>query len=283
VKLHATTGGEPRQLLCCLVYGPDATAPEEAALAGLRGALGTALTEAGQAVDVTVMAQARGVQRCVPEGHDYVDESLVLAGRTLRYRQPFGQFSNPNPAIAVATGEWLLDIVRTAVNGGGEPCTDLLELYCGAGSHTVALAPLFRHVLAVEINRHLVAAANHNVAANGLENVTVVRAPSEEFCKRVIRRRSYELRDKEGNARMQLDFGCTVVDPPRAGLDRVTLDAVRGYGHVLYVSCNPEALRADLSELLETHEVCRLVLLDHFPRSSHVETAVHLRRRAGGP
>ena len=37
--------------------------------------------------------------------------------------------------------------------------TDLLELYCGCGSHTVALAPFFRHVLAVEINRHLVAAA----------------------------------------------------------------------------------------------------------------------------
>ena len=36
---------------------------------------------------------------------------------------------------------------------------DLLELYCGCGSHTVALAPFFRQVLAVEINRHLVDAA----------------------------------------------------------------------------------------------------------------------------
>ena len=27
---------------------------------------------------------------------------------------------------------------------------DLLELYCGAGSHTLVLAPLFRHVLAVD-------------------------------------------------------------------------------------------------------------------------------------
>ena len=145
---------------------------------------------------------------------------------------------------------------------------DLLELYCGCGSHTVALAPFFRQVwelggwcppwwpptakvLSVEINRHLVEAAQHhgsdqrcwgenlvevaintlyivymcqikassldivfwkikrhkppelvlwvttmeaawdhdptpipprhNVALNGLSNVTVLRAPSEDF------------------------------------------------------------------------------------------------------
>ena len=63
------------------------------------------------------------------------------------------------------------------------PCPldkDLLELYCGCGSHTVALAPFFRQVwglggwcppwwpcaaakvLSVEINRHLVEAAQHH-------------------------------------------------------------------------------------------------------------------------
>ncbi|CAE8588078.1 unnamed protein product, partial [Polarella glacialis] len=170
------------------------------------------------------MSQTRGVQNCAPTGRDYVDEALDMPSRgTLRYRQPFGSFSNPNPHIAIATAEWLLEAVRRDVNAdsGGEPCTDLLELYCGAGSHTLALAPLFRHVLAVEINRHLVVAAQHNVIANGLSNVTVVRAPSEEFCKRVVRKRSYELRGEAagGGPPIQLNFGCTVVDPPRAGLD----------------------------------------------------------------
>ena len=60
------------------------------------------------------------------------------------------------------------------------PGTDLLELYCGGGSHTVALAPFCRHVLAVEVNRQLVKAAEHNVELNGLSNVKVLRAPSEE-------------------------------------------------------------------------------------------------------
>eukprot|EP00931_Biecheleriopsis_adriatica_P036443 TRINITY_DN20997_c0_g1_i1.p1 TRINITY_DN20997_c0_g1~~TRINITY_DN20997_c0_g1_i1.p1 ORF type:complete len:726 (-),score=127.89 TRINITY_DN20997_c0_g1_i1:204-2348(-) len=283
VKLHGTLGGSPTQLMLCFVYGPEAVAPEEEELELFRTAMVSALMQHGLSVDVMAMAQAKGVQRCAPSGTDYVDEVLETAdGRLLRYRQVLGNFSNPNPHIAIATAEWLLDVVRQDVNAesAGAPSTDLLELYCGAGSHTLALAPLFRHVLAVEINRHLVAAANHNVALNGLSNVTVVRAPSEEFCKRVIRRRSYELRGEAtaDGPPIQLNFGCTVVDPPRAGLDPITLEAVAGYDHVLYVSCNPQALRSNLDVLLKTHEARRMVLLDHFPCSAHVEMAVHLRK-----
>merc|ERR1711964_192785 len=108
-----------------------------------------------------------------------------MGSRPLKYRQIFGQFSNPNPHIAVATAEWLQSVLTKALGtmpDGPQAQCDLLELYCGAGSHTVALAPLFRHVLAVEINRRLVDAAQHNVAVNGLSNVTVVRSPSQEFC-----------------------------------------------------------------------------------------------------
>merc|ERR1740121_1438429 len=77
VKFHASVGGEPPQLLVCLVYGPEAAdAPQEPALAALRDALVAAAAEAGCAVDVTLMGQARGSQRCFPAGRDFVDESL---------------------------------------------------------------------------------------------------------------------------------------------------------------------------------------------------------------
>lgn len=281
VKFHASLGGDPPQLLVCLIYGPDGEAPTLDELSLWVAKLDGRLQADGYLFQVAAMAQSRGVQRCHPEGKDYIDERLMVSGRAepLRYRQPFGSFSNPNPHIAIATAEWLSDVIRANVGTG----TDLLELYCGAGSHTVALAPMFRHVLAVEINRHLVEGCQQNVATNGLDNVTVVRAPSEEFCKKVLRRRSYEIRDKDGKPTLQLNFGCTIVDPPRAGLDKLTLEAVSGYEHVLYVSCNPEALRRDLETFLETHDLCRLVLLDHFPFSAHAEVAVHLRRREQAP
>lgn len=94
----------------------------------------------------------------------------------------------------------------------------------------------------------------------------------QDFCGKLLRRRSYELQGET------LNFGCTVVDPPRAGLDAVTLQAVAGYPEVLYVSCNPMALKSNLEVLLKSHELRRMVLLDHFPCSKHVEMAVHLSK-----
>lgn len=46
-----------------------------------------------------------------------------------------------------------------------------------------------------------------------------------------------------------------VVDPPRAGLDATTRTLVTRYSHLLYISCNPDALERDMEELSQT--VCR--------------------------
>lgn len=67
-----------------------------------------------------------------------------------------------------------------------------------------------------------------------------------------------------------------LVDPPRAGLDEVTLRACAGFDRVLYISCNPDTLEPALRTLLETHDLKRMALLDHFPYTSHVECGVYL-------
>lgn len=41
-------------------------------------------------------------------------------------------------------------------------------------------------------------------------------------------------------------FGAVLVDPPRCGLDALTLSLVAGYNHILYISCSPESLMRDL-------------------------------------
>lgn len=42
-------------------------------------------------------------------------------------------------------------------------------------------------------------------------------------------------------------FGAVLVDPPRCGLDKLTLSLVAGYTHILYISCSPESLMRDLN------------------------------------
>lgn len=69
------------------------------------------------------------------------------------------------------------------------------------------------------------------------------------------------------------------VDPPRAGIDPLTLALVSKFDHIMYVSCNPETLRDNLKALLQTHSIARFALFDQFPFSPHIEAGVLLVRR----
>ena len=125
-----------------------------------------------------VVGRAKGT--CVKLPRDWVVESYALAdGRRLRYQQLEGAFSNPSAAMAEHTLSWLCaaaaDIVAAAAGSGvgaREP-PSLLELYCGNGNHTVALAPLFKRLLAVEIDARLCAAAVGNLKENGVDDRNV--------------------------------------------------------------------------------------------------------------
>lgn len=58
---------------------------------------------------------------------------------------------------------------------------DLLELYCGNGNFTMALAPLFGRVLATEVSKTSVLAAQYNINANCIDNIAIVRMSSDEI------------------------------------------------------------------------------------------------------
>ena len=164
----------------------------------------------------------------------------------------------------------------------------MLELYCGCGTHTVALAPFFSNIVAVELHPRLVDAARRNVLANAKANgsaahVDVVAAPSARFCRSVVRTRGKCLRkhlvDVDGGASAS-EFHVLLVDPPRCGLDADTLKMASGFEHVLYISCCKENLARDLAVLSQTHVLCRPVaVIDHFPNTEWVETAVMLQKQ----
>lgn len=75
------------------------------------------------------------------------------------------------------------------------------------------------------------------------------------------------------------DFTTVFVDPPRAGLDADALALVRQFDNILYISCNPDTLVANVADLDDTHSVQRLALFDQFPYTPHREAGVLLRRR----
>jgi tRNA (uracil-5-)-methyltransferase len=219
-------------------------------------------------LDCAVIGRSRG-QRLVLS-RDYVTERLDVAGRTLRYRQPEGGFTQPNATINAAMLGW----ARDCCDGMGG--RDLLELYCGNGNFTVALAGRFRRVLATEMAKVSVQAARHNLADNGMDNVDIVRLRSDEVSAALRGVRPFRrLRDVDLAA---LDFACVLVDPPRAGLDPATLDLVARCERILYISCNPQSMRDNLTGLDGRWRIRRFALFDQFPFTPHIEAGLLLSR-----
>ena len=52
------------------------------------------------------------------------------------------------------------------------------------------------------------------------------------------------------------------VDPPRAGLDPATEALLPEFANVVYISCNPVTLEANLRPLLATHSLHRFAVFD---------------------
>jgi len=256
VNFLATLSGE---MLVTLIYHHKLGARWEAAARGLAEELG-----------VQLIGRSRG-QKVVLE-RDWLQEKFELDGRQLRYQQIEGAFSQPNGKLNLQMLAW----ARRQVAGLDG---DLLELYCGNGNFTVALAPLFGRVLATEVNTASVAAAQYNLAANDITNVVVARLASEDL--------SALLAGLPTKAKLpEVDFSSyrfstLFVDPPRAGLDAQTLALAAGFDNILYISCNPQTLQENVVALQSTHEIAAAAVFDQFPYTHHLESGLLLKRRPG--
>ncbi|MRT14105.1 tRNA (uridine(54)-C5)-methyltransferase TrmA [Enterobacteriaceae bacterium RIT711] len=201
---------------------------------------------------------------------DFIDERLTVAGKEMIYRQVENSFTQPNAAMNVHMLEWALDATRGSKG-------DLLELYCGNGNFSLALARNFNRVLATEIAKPSVASAQYNIAANEIDNVQIIRMSAEEFTQAMNGVR--EFRRLEGIDLKSYQCETIFVDPPRSGLDADTVKMVQAYPRILYISCNPQTLCENLEVLSETHNVSRLALFDQFPYTHHMECGVWLTRK----
>ena len=219
---------------------------------------------------IQIVGRSRG-QKVVLE-RDWLLEEFELNGRRLRYQQVEGSFTQPNGGVNRQMLGWAC--AQAASLGG-----DLLELYCGNGNFTMALAPLFGRVLATEVSKTSVKAANYNLVANGIDNVTVVRLSSEEVSAAIAGTQTFK--QLQGVDLDQYNFSTIFVDPPRSGLDAQTLELASRFDNILYISCNPETLQQNVEALQATHEIKAAAVFDQFPYTHHLESGLLLTRRNG--
>ena len=135
-----------------------------------------------------------------------------------------------------------------------------LDLYAGAGLFSKALAGRFRAVTAVESGR----TAHRDLVHNLGERIASVNTTVEEYL-----------------AGVETAPDLILADPPRAGLGKqVVSELVRLQSpNLVIVSCDPATLARDLQGLIAAgYHIETMTLIDLFPQTYHLETAVHLGR-----
>jgi 23S rRNA (uracil1939-C5)-methyltransferase len=149
-----------------------------------------------------------------------------------------------------------------------EPGDRVLDLFCGLGNFTLALARHSGSVLGVEGDAGLVRRAQGNAARNGIGNVEFRTA------------NLFEVDDPP--PWMRESFDRVLLDPPRAGAREVLPWIGRsGVGRVVYISCHPASLARDSGILVQElgFKLEAAGALDMFPHTAHVESmAVFVRR-----
>jgi tRNA (uracil-5-)-methyltransferase len=218
--------------------------------------------------EIEIVGRAKKQKLCIDK--DWVTETLVINDKRYRFQQVENSFTQPNAAVNQHMVSWALNATQ-----GSEG--DLLELYCGNGNFSLPLAQNFKRVLATEISKTSVHSARYNCELNNIDNVTVVRMSAEEFSAVMAGER--ESRRANEAELERFDCQTVLVDPPRAGLDVDTIELVRNYDSIVYISCNPETLVENLAALQTTHEVKQAALFDQFPYTHHMEAGVLLKRK----
>ncbi len=145
----------------------------------------------------------------------------------------------------------------------------VFDLYGGVGLLGLMVHDLVKGVINIEENTHAVSVADHNVKANGIANVATLEGRVENVLPGLL--------DQMDSAE-----NIIIVDPPRAGLTDKAIANIIGLSkvrHLLYLSCNPETLAANLSGLMAGGWSLSFVQpFDFFPRTRHLEALVLLSR-----
>lgn len=220
-------------------------------------------------LNIKIYGRSRGQRVILTD--DYVVEELQVFDRTYQYKQIESSFTQPNARVCMKMLEW-------ACNAANQSEKDLLELYCGNGNFTLPLSTKFRRVLATELAKSSVYAAQWNIEQNNIENIQVARLSAEDFTQAYNGEREFRRLQEAEIDIASYDFDTVFVDPPRAGIDDDTLKLLQRFERIIYISCNPDTLHDNMQLLSQTHKITKFALFDQFPYTHHVESGVLLEK-----
>lgn len=200
----------------------------------------------------------------VLKGRDYIMEKIILSSprgqkeREVTFKLSPQSFFQTN----TLTAQKMYGRVRALVKEIAPKV--IYDLYGGAGSFSLSCADLCEKSLCVESVAPAIYNGIENAKLNGVKNVQFFCAKVEDF----VQQQPIEKQD-----------ALIILDPPRSGMHPKAAKAAAqsGVKNILYISCNPVTLAADLKILTQNYEVTGVETFDFFPHTDHIETLVQLK------
>ena len=253
--IYVRRGAVSGQILVCLVCNGEKLPKVEALLSRLQKIPG--FTTLVLSVNTKKGNAVLGERFVTLFGLGYIEDTLC--GLTFRLSpRSFYQVNHHQAQRLYETAIALAGITKNDT---------VLDLYCGVGTITLAMASSAGKVIGVEVIPQAVEDAKDNARRNGIEN-------AEFFC------------GDAGQAALELEKNgvrpdVVVVDPPRKGLNADTIEALSRMAprRIVYVSCDPATLARDVAMLKQRgYALQSATAADLFPKCAHVETVVLLSK-----
>lgn len=163
----------------------------------------------------------------------------------------------------------LAEVVRARTQDSG--CRFLIDAYCGVGFFSIELAGVIEKFAGVEVDVAAIKAARKNAARRNIANGEFIAGRAEELLPELLKR-------------FEPEKTTLILDPPRQGCMPDMLQTMKEAqpAQILYVSCHPATLARDLNVLCAegVFELKKIIPLDMFPQTQHVECVADVRRKA---
>lgn len=178
--------------------------------------------------------------------YDYIDD--------MKFKVSYDSFFQVNNYMASN----IFKILKNNISG-----KNLLDLYCGVGTLGLSLKDNFKNIYGIEKVKNAIIDAKHNAKINNVSNAFFYDGDTSAILNKLNQK-----------------FDTVIVDPPRSGLNKETLEHIKRINPktLVYVSCDPMTLARDISELTD-YKVIKVNVLNMFPRTYHVECVCVLNRR----
>ncbi len=147
-----------------------------------------------------------------------------------------------------------------------EPQDVVLDLFCGLGNFSLALAKYSSKVIGIEGSETMVERATMNAKTNGIGNAEFFSSDLEKI-------------DLQPLA--IYCFNKILIDPPRCGAFEIVKQIDKLFPKkIVYVSCNPATLARDADILVNTkgYRLVAAGVMDMFPHTAHVESIALFER-----